>query len=616
MCGIYGLIAPNRLPLARPELARRLGPALRHRGPDGSGLLERPHAVLGCERLRVVDLDPRADQPFQDPDGRVWLACNGEIYNAAELRRRFPSYPFRSRSDVEVIIPLYLERGVEGIAELSGMFALALWDEALQRLILARDRAGEKPLFYRKLGGAIGFASEVAPLLALSGARPALDLQALAAFLQLGYVPQPRSPFEGIEAVPSGTALVFEPRGSRAVRYWCPEHLAPVERPPDAVEQLEARLRAAVEAQLVADVPLGVFTSGGVDSSLVAALAARALGPDRLVLFTARLMAPTYDESPFAEKLARHLGAECLSVPVDQAALWQALDDFTEHTAEWLADPAVLPTLLLARAARQRVTVVLGGEGADELFGGYPTYLGHKLAPAWLRLPRALRRLAVSGLERLPPSDAKVPLRSLLKRFAAAGERPWLTRHLAWVGTGLDPRAFALPPLEAEDLFPSPGLYGPLAEAMRLDYGSSLRDQLLVKLDRATMRAALEARSPYLDAGLAEFALRLDPKLKVRGLKTKWLLKAVARRWLPRRIVHRRKRGLSVPLAGWLRGGLRPAVERLLAPERLRRQGWVSEVYVRRMLAEHAGGQADHARALWTLIVLQRWLERWAPEVV
>jgi asparagine synthase (glutamine-hydrolysing) len=592
-----------------------MGPALRHRGPDGSGLLERPHALLGCERLRVVDLDPRGDQPFQDPSGRVWLVANGEIYNAAELRRLFADYPFRSRSDVEVIVPLYLACGLEGLARLRGMFAWALWDEEAQRLILARDRAGEKPLFYRQVAGAVGFASEIHPLLELWPVRPGLDRYALAAFVRLGYVPQPRTPFEGIAAVPSGTALVFEPGGCRPVRYWDPGQWAPVERPPDAAAQLEARLQAAVELQLTADVPLGVFTSGGVDSSLVAAMAARALGPGRLVLFNARLLAPTYDESPYARKLAAHVGAECVMVPVDQPALERAFDEFTERTADLLADPAVLPTFLLARTAREQVTVVLGGEGADELLGGYPTYLGHALAPAFGRLPPAVRRALASAAERLEPSEAKVPVRFLLRRFVEAAALPWLERHLAWVGTGLDPEAFALPRLGLPELLPEPGPYGALAEAMRLDYASSLRDQLLVKLDRAAMRWALEARSPYLDPEVTAFALRLDPALKVRGLRTKCLLKEVAHRWLPRGIVERRKRGLSVPLAAWLRGGLKRYVERLLAPERLRRQGVVSEVYVQRLVAEHAGGRTDRARALWTLIVLQRWLERWAPEV-
>lgn len=617
MCGIYGMAAPGGAALSHPETAAAMGPLLRHRGPDGSGCLRRPHVILGAERLRVMDPSPRADQPLADPAGRVWLAANGEIYNAAELRRRFPAYPFRSHSDVEVVIPLYLAAGVAGLADLAGMFALALWDETERRLVLARDRAGEKPLFYAEAEGEVLFASEIQALLSHPLVPRALDTTALAALCGLGYVPAPRTMFRAIRVVAPGSALVLEPGARRAHTYWRPEAFAPVERPDHATERLRDLLRAAVERQVRADVPVGVFTSGGVDSALVAALAARAVGPEQIHTFTVRFTAPGYDESGWGRWLARRLGTRHVAVTADETALAGALDDATRRLAEPVADPALLPTVLLARAAREHVTVVLGGEGADELFGGYPTYLGHALAPAFGRWPAAarlgLRRLARS----IPDSTAKVPVGSLLKRFVTEADRPWLARHLAWFGTGLDPAALLgcdVPPLT--DVCP-PGTEAadPLAGAMLLDFRTYLPDQLLVKLDRATMLVALEARSPYLDPAVMDFALRLDPRLKVRGLETKRLLKRAARAWLPRRIVRRRKRGLSVPVAAWLRGGLRAEVARLLAPDRLRRQGVLSDVYVARLVAEHAAGRANHARALWTLIVLERWLERWAPEV-
>jgi asparagine synthase (glutamine-hydrolysing) len=273
-----------------------------------------------------------------------------------------------------------------------------------------------------------------------------------------------------------------------------------------------------------------------------------------------------------------------------------------------------LPTWLLARRAREHVTVVLGGEGADELFGGYPTYPGHALGPGFTGLPGPLQWALTSALQALPDSSAKVPVAALLKRFAAAASLPWRERHLAWVGTGLDPAALGVRPLPPEELLPAPAWGSVLAAAMLCDYRTYLPDQLLVKLDRATMLVGLEARSPYLDPQVTRFALGLDPALKVRGIATKVLLKRAAWGLLPRRIIQRRKRGLSVPIASWLRRGFLPEAERLLAPERLRRQGLVSDVYVGRLLAEHAAGRANHARPLWTLIVLQRWLERWTPE--
>lgn len=615
MCGIYGAVSPGRAPLLEPDLALRMGPLLRHRGPDGSGVLRRPHAIFGAERLRVVDLDPRADQPFTGADGRIWLACNGEIYNAADLRRRFADYPFRSRSDVEVIIPLYLAQGVEGMADLVGMFALALWDETAQTLVLARDRAGEKPLFYTLLDGTIAFASEVPGLIESRSVSRRLDPGALSAYCALGYVPEPRTMFQAVRAVPAGSALAMGPGGCRRVSYWDPAAIEPVERPPHAADQLRDLLSTAVRRQLAADVPIGVFTSGGVDSSLVAALASDFLGPDRIHTFTAQFTAPTYDESRFARRLARYLGTRHTEVAADEAALGQAFETWTAQVAEPIADPAVLPTLLLARRARASVTVVLGGEGADELFGGYPTYLGHALAHRFTGLPHPVRAAIAGAIRALPDSDAKVPLSALLRRFVAHAHRPWPERHLAWFGTGLDAAALALPPFPAQELPGVPESCPVLAAAMLLDYRTYLRDQLLVKLDRATMRVGLEARSPYLDPDVTRFGLSLDPALKIRGLTTKHVLKQAARARLPGSMVRRRKRGLSVPVAAWLRGALRPEAERLLAPERLRREGVVSHVYARRLLAEHLSGRANHARPLWTLLVLQRWLERWAPEV-
>jgi len=614
VCGIYGLAATSRAPLARPDRVLRMGPLLRHRGPDGSGVLRRPHVLFGAERLRVVDLDPRADQPFEDPGGRIWLVCNGEIYNAPDLRRRFAHYPFRSQSDVEVIIPLYLERGVEGLDQLAGMFALALWDETAQTLVLARDPAGEKPLFYGAVNGALAFASEVHPLIDCLGLPRTLDQDAVAAFCALGYVPQPRTMFRAVRAVPAGAAVVVRPHDCRTFRYWNPAQFDPIDRPLRAEEELRELLRGAVRRQLAADVPIGVFTSGGVDSSLVTALAVDALGSDRIHTFTARFTAPTYDESPYAHALARHLGTRHADVVVDEPALALALETITSRIAEPISDPAVLPTWLLARRAREDVTVVLGGEGADELFGGYPTYPGHVLSPGFARLPGALRRMLTRAMQTLPDSPAKVPMAALLKRFSANAQLPWRERHLAWFGTGLDLTALGVRPPALEELFPASAWDSVLAAAMLLDYRTYLPHQLLVKLDRATMLVALEARSPYLDPEVTRFALRLDPGLKVRGLTTKVLLKRVARTWLPRHIIRRRKRGLGVPIAAWLRRGLLPEMQRLLAPGRLRRQGLVSDVYVGKLLAEHAGGRANHARALWTLIILQRWLERWTPE--
>lgn len=612
MCGIYGMVSAASS-LRFPAVLDAMGEALRHRGPDGHAVLTAPHVRIGTERLRIIDLHERADQPFASPDGRVWLECNGEIYNAPEIRAKYRGYPFRSESDVESILPLYLEYGAEAIPMLDGMFGLAIWDDRTATLLLARDRAGEKPLFYADAGGEFLFASELQCLLQHPGVERALDPVAVAEYLRLGYVPEPRTMFGAIRRVEAGTFLRVREGTAETVRYWDPASFAvrPIgER--EAVGELRRLFERAVEKQVMADVPVGVFISGGLDSSLLAALASRAIGVDKVHTFSAQFAEASYDESGDAARLARRMRTRHVPVPSDERALGEALEAVTAKVAEPIADPAILPTYLLARAARERVKVILSGEGADELFGGYPTYIGHRIAPRYRSLPPFVRAAVRRLVAALPASRRKVTFEFLLKRFVAGAERPWIERHLAWFGTGLPADVSASPPPPLPDLPPAPPGLDDLAAAMLLDYRSYLRDNLLVKVDRATMLASVEARAPYLDRDLTAFALSLPSSLRVKGLRTKWVLKKAAEQWLPRDVIYRRKRGLSVPVASWINEGLRGEVDRLLAPERLRSEGIVDERRVGALLREHRAGQANHARALWAVIILQRWLERWA----
>ncbi|MBI4420872.1 MAG: asparagine synthase C-terminal domain-containing protein, partial [Gemmatimonadetes bacterium] len=365
-----------------------------------------------------------------------------------------------------------------------------------------------------------------------------------------------------------------------------------------------------------------VFTSGGLDSALLVGIATRVLSGERLHTFTVRFPGRSYDEGKQARSVAHRFGTWQVEVMAGEPELACALDTIIARVAEPIGDPAVLPTWLLAREARRHVGVVLSGEGADELFGGYPTYVGHQLAPSYHAAPAVVRRSLRWLVERLPSSPGKVPLEFLLKRFVAQAEKPWLERHIGWFGTGLPgvvrridgsadrmadsapgPRS-ARPPIRPSD--------DVLAQAMLWDYTTYLRDNLLPKMDRATMLESLEARAPYLDRDLAAFAFGLPSTFKVRHFTTKWLLRRVARRWLPEHMVRRAKRGLSVPISAWINGGLRPEVERLLAPERLRRQGLLNPEPVGQLLSEHRAGRYGHARGIWALFFLQRWLERWA----
>ncbi len=610
MCGIYGGAATGGGSLRTPESFERMGARLTHRGPDGRGALTNDAARLGVERLRVVDPHPRSDQPFRDPSGTVWLACNGEIYNTADLRRRYADYPYRSRSDIEPILPLYLHRGPDGLTDLDGMFAIALWDASRCRLVLARDRAGEKPLFYTRTGPDVWFGSEIQALLEDPTRSRELDPAAVGDLTTLGYVRQPRTLFADIRSVEPGTVRTFEPRGDTAIRFWNPAEVSPQRHSvEDAERRLDRLLQGAVARQVAADVPIGVFTSGVVDSGLLAALAARLVGPGALHTFTVGFGERGYDERTPAARLARAVGTRHIAVVCDEPARREALEALTSRLAEPVADPAALPTYLLARTAREHVTAVLSGEGADELFGGYPTYLGHRAAPWFAGLPAPVRRALRRVVNALPPSSGKVPLEALLKRFVAGAALPPGERHVAWFGSGADDLSVA--GASAVTAFDAVSSDDVLRCAMLFDYLTYLPNQLLVKVDRATMLASLEARSPYLDHRLTEFALALEPSLKVRGLTTKWLLKRVARRWLPRSVVRRRKRGLSVPVGAWINGSLRPEVDRLLAPARLRGEGVLHGDRVQHLLGEHRRGARDYARALWPLIIFQYWRERW-----
>jgi len=609
MCGIYGMVAGGAA-LRYPDVLGFMGEALRHRGPDGHAEFARAEAAIGTERLRIIDLHERADQPFAAPGSQVWLECNGEIYNAAEIRARFPDYPYRSKSDVETILPLYLERGVAAIPELDGMFGLAIWDLRTQTLILARDRAGEKPLFYARAGAEVIFASELQCLLRHPDISRELDPIAIGEYLRLGYVPEPRTPFRDVRRVEAGTFLRFHNGEIETVRYWDPASFR-IERisARAAIDETQRLVERAVEKQVMSDVPVGVFTSGGLDSSILATLAAKFIGVDRVHTYSAAFAEQSYDESPVAEELAKRIRTRYVPVRTDAETLMEALQAVVGGVAEPLADPAILPTFLLARAARQHVKVILSGEGADELFGGYPTYLGHKIAPLYDAMPSFVRAMLRRIVQRVPSSTKKVTLEFLLKRFVSDAEKPWIERHLAWFGTGLAPSVSKLG-ADFPDLPPSNG--DALAGAMLLDYRSYLRDNLLVKVDRATMLSSVEARAPFLDRDVTRFALSLPTDLRLRRFETKWVLKKAAERWLPKDVIYRRKRGLSVPIASWINTGLRHEVDRLLSPARLRSQGLLDEQHVSDLLAAHRSGRANNAKPLWALIILQYWIENWA----
>src|SRR5438309_2044540 len=602
MCWIYGAVSLTGAPLRHRDRVAAMAAALAHRGPDGERVVGHERASLGARRLAIMDLTT-GDQPFQSPDGSVWMVCNGEIYNAPALRREYAAagYPFRSTGDIETIVPLYERFGPEGVGRLEGMFGLAIWDDRRRVLVLARDRAGEKPLFWTRIDGELRFASEIQALLAYPDQARRLNPGAAALYAALGYVPTPHTMLAGIHQLAPAHLLVASAAGVTIHPYWDAAAVAARPSRLESPTQLRGALCAAVERELMSDVPVGVFTSGGLDSSLLAAAAARVLAGEKIHTYSVRFVEPGYDESPYALAVTRHIRTTHHVVTADDAALERAFEVVTRSLAEPVGDPAILPTYLLAEAAREHVKVVLSGEGADELFGGYPTYLGHKAAGLYRRIPG---RAALAWIvNQLPTSTGKVTFEFLLKELVAAAQLPPLERHLTWFG--------ALGP-DAPTVAWASGLLhrfpdGPsLNRLVWLDFLSYLPDNLLAKVDRGTMLASIEARAPYLDREVMELALPLDSTLKVRGFTSKAILKEAARGLVPGAVIRRRKRGLSVPVARWLNTGLAALAERHLTAPRL-----FPGAPTARLLAEHRSGRRNHARKLWPLLMAELWAERW-----
>jgi len=600
MCGIFGAVAWEGAPLRHPEWLTRMAASLRHRGPDGERIVGHERARIGARRLAIMDLTT-GDQPFQSPDGAVWMVCNGEIYNAPDLRREASAwgYPFRSRGDIETIVPFYERHGADAVARLEGMFGLAVWDDRHGRLLLARDRAGEKPLFWTQVDGELRFASEIQALLEYPDQSRRVNERALSLYRALGYVPAPHTMFEGIHKLPPASLLIAANGQTEIRQYWSAAAAAckPSRLVSERADELRYTLLRAVKRELMSDVPLGVFTSGGLDSSLLVAAAALSMPGEQIHTYAVRFVEPGYDESAYAEAVTHHIATVHHVVTADDESLTRALNVVSRSLAEPVGDPAVLPTWLLAEAARADVKVVLSGEGADELFGGYPTYLGHAFAERWQRLPSLLRRTVRWAIDRWPSSTGKMTLEFMLKQFFSAADRPWLERHLEWLGAiAIDEGVVAELACKLHG-FPHAD---PLNRVMWFDFMTYLPDDLLVKVDRATMLASVEARAPYLDREVMELALPAPSRLKVRGITTKAILKEAARGLVPDAVIHRRKRGLSVPVARWLNTGLAPLAYRLLDTP---------------LLAEHRSGKRNHARRLWPQLMLALWAEQWGVEL-
>jgi asparagine synthase (glutamine-hydrolysing) len=627
MCGITGWANLNpRTPPAdgAEELLRSMCDRMQHRGPDSEGYLVDDGVALGMRRLAIIDL-LTGEQPAFNEDHSVAVILNGEIYNYREVRADLETrgHSFRSESDTEVLPHLYEEYGSDMVQHLNGMFAFALWDDRRRRLFIARDRFGEKPLYWGVFDNTLLFASEPKVLLAHPSVRPNLNLNALRQYLSFDYVPAPLSIYEGISKLPAAHTLTLEDGKIKVERYWKLSYQTrqPVPSVNEAAEQLRELLADAVRMRMVSDVPLGVLLSGGIDSSLVTALAVRA-SSETVKTFSISFAEASFDESQYARAVAKFLGTDHHEERFSASLAANLVGEIGAWMDEPISDPSLVPTYLLSRFTRKHVTVALGGDGGDEIFAGYPMYFGHHMARAYLSLPGFLRRGLVEPIVNLLPVKTRnLSFDYRARRFITASHYDEVARHHVWFGSFTPDDTEQLMTEDAKRASES-DIYrdarrlfaecdsNSITECMQsLDAQFYLAEDILTKVDRASMAVSLEVRAPYLDPRVAEFAASLPARYKLHGYTSKYILKKAAKGLVPPFVWRRGKKGFGVPVAKWLKHELRPLAHDLLSPERLRRNGLFNPEYVAKLQDEHERGIANHRKLLWTLLSFELWRE-------
>jgi asparagine synthase (glutamine-hydrolysing) len=631
MCGIVGIVERD---LARPVAAgdvQRMVRTLNHRGPDEEGSVLLPGVGLAMRRLSIVDI-AGGQQPFANEDGTMQVVANGEIYNFAEVKRELGArgHRFRSRSDVEVLVHAYEEWGEGFLSRIRGMFALAIWDGRTRTLIAARDRAGEKPLYYAQTPQGLRLASEIKALLSRPEIDRDIDLEALDQFLTYEYVIAPKTIFRSIRKLPPAHYLTYRDGEVQIHRYWDAADVPLREwSDADAVAALRETLGRAVRSQMMADVPIGLFLSGGIDSSAVGILLRDAPGAEDVSSFSMGFDDGSYNELPYAREVAALCGTRHHegTVTPDVGALF---DRLIVHLDEPFADVSLFPTYLVSRMARDHVKVVLTGDGGDELFGGYDAYQAEALAGRWRTLIPDAGSRAVRAADQLlamvPPSDRKKGLINKAQRFVdGLAHAPASIAHYRWMTfLGAESKGRLYAPRLREGLRAT-DVYEPVRTALGRAKGDDLlnrqlyadlsiylADDILVKVDRMSMATSLETRAPFLDLDVMELAFSMPGHLKIRQGRRKHVVKEALRGLLPEHILNRKKEGFSIPMKQWLRRELKPMMETLLSPSRLAARGFVEPAEVRRLIDAHTSGRANHAHVLFSLMVFERWAEEFA----
>jgi asparagine synthase (glutamine-hydrolysing) len=620
MCGIFGAVG---FPVS-DEAARNVLLTLRHRGPEAQGVERIGQAVLAHTRLRILDLSPSGAQPMANEDGSVWVTFNGEIYNFASLRQELEAFGhvFRSRSDTEVIVHGYEQWGAEVVTHLDGMFAFGIWDRKAERLLLGRDRAGKKPLFFVEHGGGFLFASEIKALFA-AGVPLEIDLDGLTGFLAYGYAPPPGTMYRGIRQLPPAHLLVYTPTATaplRIDRYWSLDFTPSRGDPePEATERVRYLMTEAVRKRMVADVPIGAFLSGGIDSTIVVGIMAQLLG-NRVRTFSIGFSGdPRYDETRFARIAAKAFGTEHTEFTVKPSD-FEILDQLIWHHDGPFGDSSAIPTYVVSRLTRQQVTVALTGDGGDELFAGYLRFWAAIVAQ---RIPAGLRAAGKSLARLIPDGLPSRGFAARTRRFLNAADLPLCDRLTQWnsyfaftLDELLHPDVKAVVNTEAvldfhRRLFASPRPKATtLSQALNHNFLTYLPQDLLVKMDRTSMAHALETRSPFLDTALMEYVAPLPDNYKLRHRTTKFILRRAFANLIPPEIQSRGKMGFGVPLASWFRGNLRSFVADHITAPQARIGAFVQMAQVRKLVDAHTQGIADHEHQIWALLTMEIWLRQ------
>jgi asparagine synthase (glutamine-hydrolysing) len=635
MCGIAGYLGQGNI-----DILKRMTRSLSHRGPDDEGFFVLAGLGLGQRRLSIIDLSPAGHQPLANEDESVWIVFNGEIYNHERLRGLLKgSHSFRGRSDTEVIVHLYEELGEAVFALLEGMFAIALYDRKKELLFLARDRMGKKPLYYAEFGNTIIFASELKALHEHPLFEKKINKLALKAYLFSESVPTPLSIYEKVYKLEPATYLKFEKGQKSQKTFWEISFTRGGGQDlslEGALRRLDQAIEESVKDRLVSDAPLGVLLSGGLDSSAIAYYAQKN-SREKIKTFSIGFREASFDESAYARRVAERLGTEHHEAILSADDSLSLIAGLAEVLDEPMADQSILPTYLLSRFTREKVTVALGGDGGDEIFAGYVTFVAHRLAGYYGHLPLSWRRKLFELVKKLPTSHSYLSLDFKLKSFLSGFEGDKRYRDARWLSSfdfRHDIELFS--PSFREEMI-GVNEFSPIDTYLdsRSDLGSGedfnshfqrltllylrqyMMDQVLVKVDRASMANSLEVRAPLLDSRVVDLALSLPVNFKLRGgslpygYETKYIFRKLMQDRLPADIVWRPKKGFGVPMAAWLSGPLAPLLAEKLSEKRLEEQGLFDSIYIARLIREHQEKKADHRKKLWTLLVFQLWAEKW-----